>query len=114
EFELLFKSATQASSFWFNGKEVFDAEASLGATYSMAWKGGSQALDFSFMPSAPTWAHWDGIGNEVVVGTDNDHDSSYDDVVVKVKASQVPEPATLALTGLGVAAVVGLRYRRRH
>ncbi|MDX1587335.1 MAG: PEP-CTERM sorting domain-containing protein [Oleiphilaceae bacterium] len=133
-FTYLFKEAGFTNSFSFNGQTLFDTRSPSGGIHAITFKEGMGPLNFFFTAKGYTSSRtvtngdnnggaakfatiWEPGSNQLYLGLD-DHgggpDGDYDDMVIKITAVPVTEPGTLALLGLGLAAVaLHLGTRRR-
>ncbi|MDX1590200.1 MAG: PEP-CTERM sorting domain-containing protein [Oleiphilaceae bacterium] len=134
-FTYLFKEAGFTNSFWYAGSELFNtASSSYGDSVSTLFSGAAGPLDFFFrsqghvstidihnedndaseVPNFQTF--WEAGSNSLIVALDDfgaGPDDNHDDMIIRITASKVPEPGTMALLGLGLAAM-GVSLRRRQ
>lgn len=134
-FTYLFKEASFTNGFWYEGSELFNTgTSSYGDSHSTVYNEPAGPLDFFFrtqgnvdtidihnvdndgteVPNFLTF--WDEGSNSLIVALDDfgaGPDDNHDDMIIKITASKVPEPGTMALLGLGLAAM-GVSLRRRQ
>ncbi|WP_225314433.1 PEP-CTERM sorting domain-containing protein [Marinobacter halotolerans] len=133
-FTYLGKEAANTNSFLYEGIERFNTGTSaLGSTWSTVYSGGLGNIDFGFSSVKSGGAFAGSVSNlgsgnlapefnftifeggedYMILSLDDNNqiDDNHDDMLIMVKASQIPEPGTLALLGLGL---VGLGVARKR
>jgi len=133
-FTYLFTEAGFTNEFYYGGNLLLStATNSYGDSASVIYNGSADSpLDFFFrsigwvnqrdvhnedndIESAPNFNTYWADTNTFIISLDDfgaNVDGNHDDMVIKITASKVPEPGTLALLGLGLAGM-GMGMRRR-